>query len=46
MSKHPLVKKVMELFDGVLVDEYGWEHYEVDGKDYDVRFDRSRLECL
>ena len=44
MSKHPLVKKVMELFDGVLVDEYGWEHYEVDGKDYDVRFDRSRLE--
>tara|TARA_B100000282_G_C31378218_1_gene330003 strand:- start:21 stop:290 length:270 start_codon:yes stop_codon:yes gene_type:complete len=44
MSKHPLVKKVMELFDGVLVDEYGWEHYKVDGKDYDVRFDRSRLE--
>ena len=31
-------------FDGVLIDDYGWEHYKVDGKDYDIRFDRSRLE--
>ena len=35
-----LIKK----FDGVLVDDYGWEHYKVDGKDYDIRFDRSRIE--
>lgn len=31
-------------FDGVLIDDYGWEHYKVDGKDYDIRFDRSRME--
>ena len=27
-----------------LIDDYGWEHYKVDNKDYDIRFDRSRLE--
>ena len=42
MSKHPLVDVVMDLFD-VLTDDYG-EHYKVDGKDYDIRFDRSRME--
>ena len=35
-----LIKK----FDGVLIDDYGWEHYTIDGKDYDIRFDRSRIE--
>jgi|TARA_R100001015_G_C4594528_1_gene149803 hypothetical protein len=44
MSNHPLVEKVIEIFDGVLIDEYGWEHYKVVGKPYDIRFDRSRLE--
>ena len=36
---------VMDEFDGVLLDEYGWEHYTIKGKKYDIRFDRSRLEC-
>jgi queuine/archaeosine tRNA-ribosyltransferase len=44
MIQHPLVEQIIELFDGVLVDEYGWRHYKVDGKDYDIRFDPSRLE--
>ena len=34
----------MDLFDGVLLDDYCWEHYKVKCKDYDIRFDRSRLE--
>ena len=28
----------------VLIDDYEWEHHKVDGKDYDIRFDRSRME--
>ena len=35
-----LIKK----FDGVMIDDYGWEHYKVKDKDYDIRFDRSRME--
>ena len=42
--EHPLVQQIIELFDGVLVDEYGWRHYKVKGKNYDIRFDPSRLE--
>ena len=37
-DKHPLIDVVMDLFDGVLLDDYGWEHYKVKGKDYDIRF--------
>ena len=33
--EHPLVQQIIELFDGVLVDEYGWRHYKVKGKNYD-----------
>ena len=39
-----IIDKIIKEFDGVLIDDYGWEHYKVDGKDYDIRFDRSRLE--
>ena len=39
-----IIDKIIKEFDGVLIDEYGWEHYKVDNKDYDIRFDRSRLE--
>ena len=39
-----IIDKIIKEFDGVLIDEYGWEHYTVNGKDYDIRFDRSRLE--
>ena len=42
--EHPLVQQIVELFDGVIVDEYGWRHYKVDEKDYDIRFDPSRIE--
>ena len=41
---HKIVEKIIKEFDGVLIDDYGWEHYKVGGKDYDIRFDRSRLE--
>ena len=41
---HPLVDEIIQVFDGVLVDDYGWRHYKVEGKDYDIRFDPSRLE--
>ena len=41
---HKIIEKIIKEFDGVLIDEYDWEHYKVDGKDYDIRFDRSRLE--
>ena len=39
-----LTDLLIEKFDGVLIDEYDWEHYKVNGKNYDIRFDRSRLE--
>ena len=39
-----IIDKIIKEFDGVLIDDYGWEHYKVDNKDYDIRFDRSRLE--
>jgi len=44
MSQHPLVEQIIGLFDGVLIDEYGWEHHRIPGKNYDIRFDVSRLE--
>ena len=30
---HKIIEKIIKEFDGVLIDEYGWEHYKVDGKD-------------
>ena len=39
-----LIDLIIEKFVGVLVDDYGWEHYKVKGKDYDIRFDPSRIE--
>ena len=44
MNNKELLDLIIEKFDGVLVDDYGWEHYKVDGKDYDIRFDPSRIE--
>ena len=35
---------LIKTFDGILIDDYGWEHYTVDGKNYDIRFDPSRIE--
>ena len=39
-----IIDKIIKEFDGVLIDEYGWEHHKIDGKRYDIRFDRSRIE--
>ena len=39
-----LIDYVIEVFDGVVVDDYGWEHYTIKGKKYDIRFDPSRIE--
>ena len=39
-----IIDYVIKTFDGILIDDYGWELYKVDGKDYDIRYDRSRLE--
>ena len=41
---HKIIEQIIKEFDGVLIDDYGWEHYKVGGKDYDIRFDRSRIE--
>ena len=29
-----IIDKIIKEFDGVLIDDYGWEHHKVDGKDY------------
>ena len=39
-----IVEKIIKEFDGVMIDEHNWEHHKLDGKDYDIRFDRSRME--
>ncbi|SVC40072.1 uncharacterized protein METZ01_LOCUS292926 [marine metagenome] len=39
-----LLDYLIKKFDGVMIDDYGWEHYKVKDKDYDIRFDRSRME--
>ena len=39
MSNQELFDLIVETFDGVVVDDYGWEHYKVKGKEYDIRFD-------
>ena len=44
MMEQNLIDYIIEIFDGVLVDEYGWEHYTIKGKTYDIRFDPSRIE--
>ena len=35
---------LIKTFDGILIDDYGWEHYTIDNKNYDIRFDPSRIE--
>ena len=27
---------LIKTFDGILIDDYGWEHYTIDGKNYDI----------
>ena len=35
---------IIELFDGVVIDEYDRQHHKISGKPYDITFDSSRLE--
>ena len=44
MGNQELFDLIVETFDGVVIDDYGWEHYKVKGKEYDIRFDPSRIE--
>tara|TARA_B100001939_G_scaffold346768_1_gene366409 strand:- start:2268 stop:2528 length:261 start_codon:yes stop_codon:yes gene_type:complete len=44
MTNQEMIDLVIETFDGVVIDDYGWEHHKISGKPYDIRFDRSRLE--
>ena len=44
MKSQEMIDYIVKEFDGILIDEYGWEHRKVDGKEYDIRFDPSRLE--
>ena len=44
MKGQELIDFIIDKFDGVMIDDYGWEHHKISGKDYDIRFDRSRLE--
>ena len=44
MGNQELFDLIVETFDGVVVDDYGWEHYKVKGKEDDIRFDPSRIE--
>ena len=39
-----IIDYIIEVFGGVIVDDYGWEHYTIKGKKYDIRFDPSRIE--
>ena len=39
-----IIDYIIEVFDGVVVDDYGWEHYTIKGKKYDIRFDPRRIE--
>ena len=41
MKHQEILDLIVEKFDGTIIDEYGWEHYKVKGKQYDVRFDPS-----
>ena len=44
MTNKELQELLIEKFDGSIIDEYGWEHYSIKGKKYDITFDRSRVE--
>ena len=39
-----MITQVMNIFNGVYVDDRGWKHYRVQGKTYDIRFHPMTLE--
>ena len=44
MTNEQLVNYIIDKFDGVILDDYDREVHKVDGKPYNITFDRSRLE--
>ena len=44
MENQQLINYIIDKFDGVILDEYDREVHKVDGKPYNITFDRSRLE--
>jgi hypothetical protein len=39
-----MITQIMNIFDGVYIDDRGWRHYRVQGKTYDIRFHPMTLE--
>ena len=44
MTNEQLVNYIIDKFDGVILDDYDREVHKVDGKPYNITFDRSRVE--
>ena len=44
MENQQLINYIIDKFDGGILDEYDREVHKVDGKPYNITFDRSRLE--
>ncbi len=44
MTNEQLTNYIIDKFDGVILDDYDREVHKVDGKPYNITFDRSRLE--
>ena len=44
MTNKHLVNYIIDKFDGVIIDDYDREVHKVDGKPYNITFDRSRIE--
>lgn len=44
MRNQELIDYIIDKFDGTIIDDYEREIYKVDGKPYDITFDRSRVE--
>ena len=44
MKGQELIDFIIDKFDGVILDDYDREVHKVDGKPYNITFDRSRLE--
>ena len=44
MTNKQLVNYIIDKFDGVIIDDYDREVHKVDGKPYNITFDRSRVE--
>ncbi len=44
MNSRELFDYIIKKFDGVVIDDFGWEHHTIKNKTYDIRFDPKRLD--